>query len=361
MDILSDALSLMRTARPASVRTDGRAPWALRLPPVAGAGFHVVLHGTCWLLPAQDAGRSHPPLALAPGDVVFLRSGSAHVLADRPESELMTTGRQDFEAGADSAATAGTASAACAAEARSRYPIGRMRLGGSGVETSLLCGNYHLDQARPHPLLAQFPEVIHLPARPGRHPELSSAVQLLSAELERPRPGTDGIVSALIDALLLYILRAWLDEQPAQERSGWLAALSDPAVAPALAAMHGDPAEAWTVQSLADQAGLSRAAFARRFTTMVGEPPLAYLTRWRMTRAAAQLREDAELPLSAVAARAGYGSEFAFGKAFKREYGVAPGVFRRELQGVERGAGQRAGQGTGRPAAVERVGAAGRQ
>ncbi|MBF9069581.1 AraC family transcriptional regulator [Streptacidiphilus fuscans] len=349
MDILSDALSLMRTARPASVRTDGCAPWALRLPPVAGAGFHVVLHGTCWLLPAEDAGQSHPPLALAPGDVVFLRSGSAHVLADHPDSEPVTPRPGDFEA---------------AAEGSERYPIGRMRLGGAGgpggpggaagpggpgVETSLLCGNYHLDQARPHPLLAQFPELIHLPARPGRHPELSSAVQLLCAELERPRLGTDGIVAALIDALLLYILRAWLDEQPAQARSGWLAALSDPAVAPALAAMHGDPAEAWTVQSLADQAGLSRAAFARRFTTMVGEPPLAYLTRWRMTRAAAQLREDAELPLSAVATRAGYGSEFAFGKAFKREYGVAPGAFRRELQGMAR------------PAAVERVGAAGRR
>jgi AraC-like DNA-binding protein len=309
MDILTEALASMRTASPASVRTDGRAPWALRLPPVAGAGFHVVLHGTCWLLPADDSGRAYPPIALGPGDVVFLRDGRAHVLGDDPATTPTMPTPEQIEGS---------------------MPIGRVRLGGEGVEASLLCGNYHLDQARPHPMLAHFPEVIHLPARPGRHPELAAAVQLLSAELERPRIGSDGIVPALIDSLLLYILRAWLDEQPPAEARGWIAALSDPGVAPALAAMHADPAEGWTVQSLAAVAGLSRAAFAKRFTTLIGEPPLAYLTRWRMTRAAALLREG-DLPLSAVAARTGYGSEFAFGKAFKREFGRAPGIYRREL------------------------------
>jgi AraC-like DNA-binding protein len=309
VDILTEALASMRTARPASVRTDGRAPWGLRLPPVAGAGFHVVLHGTCWLLPAEDGEAAYPPIALGPGDVVFLRDGRAHVLADDP-------------------ATPPTTPAADVVE--DNRPIGRVRLGGQGVEASLLCGNYHLDQVRPHPMLAHFPEVIHLPARPGRHPELSAAVQLLSAELEHPRMGSDGIVPALIDSLLLYILRAWLDEQPPAAARGWIAALTDPGVAPVLAAMHADPGEGWTVQSLASVAGLSRAAFARRFTTLVGEPPLAYLTRWRMTRAAALLREG-DLPLSAVASRTGYGSEFAFGKAFKREFGRAPGVYRREL------------------------------
>lgn len=152
---------------------------------------------------------------------------------------------------------------------------------------------------------------------------------MLGSELENPRIGSDGIVPALIDSLLLYILRAWLDDQPAAAAAGWAAALRDPAVAPALAAIHGDPSAGWTVESLAVRAGLSRAAFARRFATLVGEPPLAYLTRWRMTTAAQLLRES-DVPLSAVAARTGYGSEFAFAKAFKREYGLPPGGYRHQ-------------------------------
>ncbi|WP_371480619.1 AraC family transcriptional regulator [Kitasatospora sp. NBC_00315] len=307
MDILTEALGSMRTGHPSSIRTDGRAPWGLRLPSVAGAGFHVVLQGTCWLIPLEGSGPVPEPVALGPGDVVFLRDGQGHILADDPATPALVP-----EPGQYSKAP----------------PIGALSIGGDGPRTSLLCGNYHLDQGRPHPLVRQLPELIHLPAGHGRRPELTAAIQLLGSELENPRAGSDGIVPALIDSLLLYILRAWLEERPAGAAEGWAAALRDPAVAPALAAIHTDPAARWTVESLAARAGLSRAAFARRFAAMVGEPPLSYLTRWRMTTAARLLRE-ADLPLSTVAARAGYGSEFAFGKAFKREYGLAPGSYRR--------------------------------
>ncbi|MBV6699472.1 AraC family transcriptional regulator [Kitasatospora aureofaciens] len=308
MDILTEALSSMRTAHPASVRTEGRAPWALQLPPVVGAGFHVVLYGTCWLVPLdREAGE---PVALSPGDVVFLRDGRGHVLADHPDTPPVLA-------------------EACRVDGS--LPIGTVSLGGDGARTSLLCGNYHLDQGRPHPLVRQLPALIHLETRHGRHPELAAAVQLLGAELENPRIGSAGIVPALIDSLLLYILRAWFEAQPPATAAGWAAALGDSAVAPALTAIHEAPATAWTVESLADRSGLSRAAFARRFATMVGEPPMAYLTRWRMTTAARLLRES-EAPLTAVAAQTGYGSEYAFAKAFKREYGQAPGGFRREAR-----------------------------
>ncbi|MEV0442417.1 AraC family transcriptional regulator [Streptomyces spectabilis] len=305
MDILTEALSSMRTGHPTSVRTEGRAPWGLRLPSVAGAGFHVVLHGTCWLIPVGAPPLQ--PIALNPGDVVFLRDGTAHVLADHPSTPAEEERAEQFSPGS---------------------PIGTVSLGGEGPRTSLLCGNYHLDQGRPHPLVGQLPEVVHLSTGRGRHPELSAAVQLLGTELEHPRIGSAGIVPALIDSLLLYILRAWLEDQPPATAKGWAAALSDSAVAPALAAIHTDPATQWTVESLADRAGLSRAAFARRFATLVGEPPMAYVTRWRMTTAAQLLRES-QVPLTTVAARTGYGSEYAFAKAFKREYGQAPGGYRR--------------------------------
>jgi AraC-like DNA-binding protein len=307
VDVLTEALASMRTERPASVRTNGRAPWGLRMPPAAGAGFHVVLHGSCWLLPRFSAGPGEPVL-LEEGDVVFLSSGPEHVLADAPgtPAELLKSERVQPD-----------------------MLIGVTELGGAGEPTtSLLCGNYHLDRARPHPLVQQLPELIHLRTGDGRHPQLTSAVGLLRTELDGPRIGSGGIVPALIDSLLLYILRAWLEERPADEPC-WATALRDPAVAPALAAIHADPANGWTVESLAARAGLSRAAFAKKFNAMVGEPPLTYLTRWRMTTAARMLRES-DASLAAVAARTGYGSEFAFAKAFKREFGQAPGGYRRE-------------------------------
>jgi len=133
-------------------------------------------------------------------------------------------------------------------------------------------------------------------------------------------------VPALIDMLLLYVLRAWLDEQPHGD-SGWATALRDPAITTALRQIHRHPDKPWTVEDLAAVAGLSRAAFAKRFTTIIGQPPLGYLTWWRMTTAARMLRETGA-PLRAVALRCGYASEYAFGKAFKRAYGVAPGQYR---------------------------------
>ncbi|WP_331763233.1 AraC family transcriptional regulator (plasmid) [Streptomyces sp. NBC_01590] len=310
MDILTEALASMRTGHPASVRTNGRAPWGVRLPPVAGAGFHVVLYGTCWLVPLNDTPPHLKPIPLSPGDVIFLRSGRGHILADHPSTPAVEATAEQIQRGS---------------------PIGSLTLGGKGPETSLLCGDYHLDQSRPHPLVRHLPEVIHLPTRHGRHPELSAAVQLLGSELENPRIGSDGIVPSLIDSLLLYILRAWLDDQPPTAAQGWAAALGDKAVAPALSAIHDDPSVQWTVESLAERAGLSRAAFARRFASLVGEPPMAYLTRWRMTTAARLLRES-NAPLTTVAARTGYGSEFSFAKAFKREYGLAPGGYRRQTK-----------------------------
>lgn len=195
--------------------------------------------------------------------------------------------------------------------------------------TVTLCGAYELGPARAHPLLHDLPELIHLPAHLGRHPELRATVDLLATELERPRLGTDAIVPALLDTLLLHILRTWLDQQATPATTtGWAAALNDPATTAALQAMHGDPARPWTVATLAAQAGLSRAPFARRFTALLGQPPLTYLTWWRMTTAA-RLLQETDAPLSAIAAKVGYTSEFAFASAFKRQHGTAPGRYRR--------------------------------
>jgi transcriptional regulator GlxA family with amidase domain len=129
--------------------------------------------------------------------------------------------------------------------------------------------------------------------------------------------------------MLLFLLRAWLDE-PRERESGWAVALSDPAAAAALRAMHDDPAHAWSVSELAARATVSRATLARRFAATIGEPSLSYLARWRMLLAARLLRDTADL-LAVVARAVGYGSEFAFAMAFKRHHGTAPGAYRRQV------------------------------
>jgi AraC-like DNA-binding protein len=302
MDVLSDALAAMRTGRPHSTRMLVHAPWGLQFPPSDGAGFHVVLQGTCWLIPREGS-----PIALGPGDVVFLPHGRGHGLADDPTTPLATIDAEPDRA----------------------TPIAQIRLAGAGACTAMLCGAYHLSRSRPHPLLADLPDVVHVPGRVGSHPALRAAVDLLANEIESPRPGVDASLSALIDLLLLYLLRAWLDAQANDAVAGWAAALHDPSIAVTLQSIHREPSRAWTVAQLGAQAGLSRAAFARRFSTLIGQPPLTYLTWWRLTLAACLLRES-DAPLRAVAERTGYATELALARAFKREYGLAPGAYRRQ-------------------------------
>jgi AraC-like DNA-binding protein len=203
------------------------------------------------------------------------------------------------------------------------------------LSTVMLCGLYRLDHARPHPLIRDLPEVVHLPARLGQHPELRASVDLLAFELQAARTGAGVAVTALLDLLLVQILRAWYEGQPAD---GWGAALADPAISAALQLIHHHPDQQWTVAKLGAEAGLSRAAFARRFRELVDLAPLAYLTWWRMTLAARLLRESDE-PLSAVARQVGYAAEFAFANAFKREYGIAPGRYRRAASDRSAGPG----------------------
>ncbi|GGN77583.1 AraC family transcriptional regulator [Nocardia rhizosphaerihabitans] len=292
MDLLSDVLATARTGRPASGMFVRHAPWGRAYPRIDGAGFHVVLQGSCWLT-RPDA----EPIALGAGDAVFMPRGVAHELVDQLDSRITeTAGPSDI-----------------------RF------VDGPGATATLLCGSYQLAADRTHPLLTELPEVVHIPARLGTHPSLRAAVDLLADELTDTRPGADAAIPPLLDLLLLYLLRAWLAET--KESSGWAAAVADAEISRALRAIHDDPAHGWTVESLGARAGLSRAAFARRFTSLVGEPPLAYLTRWRMLVAARLLR-DTDQPLATVARHSGYGSEYAFGKAFKREFGTAPGRYR---------------------------------
>lgn len=301
MDVLSDTISAMRTGTPDSGLTIRHAPWGRAYDSVPGAGFHVVLQGNCWLIP-----RRAQPIPLAVGDVVLIYRDWGHGLADHPDTPLSEV--------------AGP---------------GEPRLiEGLGARTSLLCGIYRFETDWSHPLWESLPEVVHIPARLGHNPQLRAAVELLTAELDTDRPGREAMLPALLDAMLVYVLRAWFDSQAEDGKlSGWAAVFHDPAIKAALHAIHDDPARAWTVEELGSRAGMSRASISRRFASLVGEPPLAYLTRWRMITAARELLST-DVPLSAIARRVGYQSEYAFAKAFKRVHGTAPGQYRHASRSV---------------------------
>jgi hypothetical protein len=258
VDVLSDVISSMRIGRPGFARTELRSPWGMRFPPSPGtAGFTVVLRGSCWLLVDGEE-----PVAVGPSDVIFAPRGDGHGLADDPATPLVEAAHPP-EPPAD----------------------------GDG-EVVTLCGGYRLDPHRTHPLLRDMPAVLHLPAHLGRHDDLRATLAALGRELETPRPGGAALVPLLLDMLLLYVLRAWFEDPPRRPGgAGWAAALADRSISSALHAIHRDPAHGWTVQSLAEEAGLSRAAFARRFAAATRQPPLAYLTWWRLTIAAGLLRD----------------------------------------------------------------------
>ncbi len=236
-----------------------------------------MLAGSCLLIPDNGA-----PLTLRVGDVAFLGRGIGHALTAVP--------------------------------------------GETDAETVLLCGAYQLDPSRAHPLLEGLPDVLHLPARLGHDASVRATVELLASELERDLPGSSSTVVALLDVLLLLILRTWLGETSTLT-TGWAAALQDPGIAAALRAMHEDIARPWTIPELATVAGMSRATLARRFTALVERAPLAYLTWWRLTTAARLLR-DSDATLAVIAHQVGYSSEYAFAAAFKRQHNLAPGRYR---------------------------------
>ena len=309
VDVLTDVLTAARVGGAVFARSEARAPWGLHFEGSRRAVFHIISRGTCWLrLDPTGARPGGTPTRLRAGDVVFLARGTGHVLSDDPATppvEFAALAGYDGDGG----------------------PVAGVRAGGSGPATGLVCGAYAFDADGPHPFLESLPELIHLPAESlSSGGPLDATVRLLCWEVEARDPGAQAVVDRLVDVLLIYVLREWLGRQE-EGCPGWFGGLRDPQVGGALSLIHGSPGRRWTIASLGAAVGLSRAAFARRFGVLVGEPPMSYLARWRMTLAARALRER-EDPLGVIAQQVGYDSEFAFAKAFKRLQGEAPGRYR---------------------------------
>lgn len=312
MDVLSDVLRVSALGNAILNRSELLAPWGLEVGVEVQAAIHVVQRGVCWLRVAKRA-----PLRLGPGDVVLVPRGTVHALVDDPR-----TPAEPFE------------------RALERMRARRARRRGARPEDTsvLVCAEIKFDQAEPHPLMTVLPPIIHVPAEAADGDGgLQAVVRILAREAQGDRMGAELVVPRLIDTLLVFVVRRWLEQQPV-ESAGWLGALRDPEIGRALALVHEEPSHRWTVDGLASRVAMSRAAFARRFTSLVGESPHAYVTRWRMNLAARLLRTTS-MSAERIATEVGYESPTAFNVAFRRHLAMSPGRYRKAAARRDAGEG----------------------
>ena len=307
MDALSAILAPVRLQQTCWGFTVGRAPWGLTFPGRKSCvRFHYVVRGSVWL---SVDNRDEPAVALTGGDLAVLPLGHGHVLRDHPGS---ASGHVDD-----------------VAQCGSRSIIKQFEVGAKGPETNFVTGAFVLEDPLARQILAVLPPVIRMrPEAEQGVPSFLENIQFVTREVEGDRPGSEIVLLRMADVIFIQILRAYLARVP-DDGAGFLGALRDPSTAAALAAMHHRAEVPWTVASLAKEVGLSRSVFAARFTQLVGEPPLGYLTRLRMQKAAILLREGATL--AKASHLTGYASEGSFSHAFRQWAGVAPGAYRKQL------------------------------
>lgn len=304
-DPVGEALHFLRMSGIFYCRSEFTAPWALDMPPMKRClMLHLVTEGRCWL---EVAGA--PNRLLQTGDLALVPHGEGHRLTSEPG----LPGVPLFEAPRE--------------EVSDRYEI--LRLGGGGARATAICGLFQFDHPAAHHLMAVLPKVIAVESWNSPHHDwIQSTLRVMAAEARAMLPGGETVITRLADILVIQAIRSWIAQDPAAQ-TGWLGALQDKQVGRAITAIHRDPAQPWTLESLAGVAAMSRSAFAARFTQLVGESAMHYLTRWRMLVAVSLLQEN-DSPLVEIANRLGYDSEAAFSRAFKRHLGVSPGSVRRD-------------------------------
>jgi AraC-like DNA-binding protein len=319
MDALSDVLRAVRLTGAIFFDLRVSAPWAAETPPgekivasmFPGADhlipYHVVTRGSCWAGLDADA-----PLRLEAGDVVVFPHGHPHVMSSAPGMR----GENNVE--------------------RYRHPADgqlpfTVHFGDSPADQGqVICGFLGCDSKPFNPLLDALPPMLRVSEKSGGR--IGAFVQYAIAESNAPRMGGESVLGRLSELMFVEVVRQYLESLP-PEQTGWLAGLRDQFVGRALTAMHREPARAWTLESLSHAVGLSRSALAERFTALVGQPAMQYLTNWRMQLAANQLLTGTQ-GVAEVAASVGYESEAAFSRAFKKIVGVAPGQWRRHKSGA---------------------------
>lgn len=330
MDVFSQILKALRLETGIFLEAEFTAPWCIDSAPGKDdvrhilpsaehvAIYHLLVEGGCRARLPDDGAA----LELGAGDLIMFPHGDGHLLgsdvhrAPVPAESLV--------------------------EPSPEGGLARIVHGGGGARTRFVCGYLACDSRLCRPMIGALPRMLRVPI--GNRTAASWIVKTLehaAAESRAPRAGTDAVLAKLSELLFVEAIRCYMETIPEQERS-WLAGLRDPHVSRALGLMHADPARAWTVDDLGREAGLSRSALAERFALLIGEPPMQYLTGWRLALAARALKEGNE-PIIRIAEQVGYESEAAFNRAFKREFGMPPATWRRHSRLAPGGGGRPGG------------------
>jgi AraC-like DNA-binding protein len=319
MDAFSQALSSVRMTGAIFVDAICTAPWGFSVPPMASVthllapgtehlvGYHLVTEGDA-LIGLEGS----PDIPITGGDIVIFPRGDPHTVANGTPLQLTDSGKALGQWLAGDFA-----------------PL-KVGAGGGGVVTRFVCGYFGCERHAARLFLAGLPACIKMNVRNDAAGEwLETSIRHLLNDTASSRPGRGMLLAKMAEAIFIETLRRYMEEMP-PEQIGWLAGARDPVVGSALALLHRKPCHAWTLAELAAEAGTSRSVLLQRFDRFLGEPPLTYLARWRLQLAARKLQTTQETVLN-VAADVGYGSEAAFNRAFKREFGVPPARYRKNF------------------------------
>ena len=325
MDPVTDIFRTMHVTAFGLHRLEATAPWGLiqekqteekvappgkKMLPTDLAHFAMLSRGNCWL----SVEGIPEPMPLTGDDCFLLARGTAIVLRDSPR----TRPRWSFR------------------EVRAKAKNNVAHCGGGGAPTTIVCGSLSFDHASLKPITQLLPSFILIKADQARTIALHITMQALASEMAEQAPGTDVVATRLAEVLFIQVLRAHIASGPKRNK-GWLRAIFDPQLGTALSAIHDRVNTPWTVESLAETAGMSRSAFAARFKELLGQTPLEYVTEWRMQKAM-HLLQQRDKKLIEVARSVGYESDAAFSKAFKRVVGANPrGYVKRGFEGCGNG------------------------
>jgi AraC-like DNA-binding protein len=319
VDVLSDVLLAVRLTGAVYYDIEARSPFVAQSPPTdviaakvaADAehliGFHVLTSGSCWVETVDDP---DPAVLMQAGDMVIFPAGEANILASAPgmrgQPDLPRYYRPVDEA----------------------LPFVIDINGDSDAEgCRIVCGYLACDKSPFNPLLESLPRMVHAPVSARSWAWMTGLLDAAIEASDERDAGQEAMLAKLSELMFVEALRAHIDGLPPEARS-WVAGLRDPEIGAALRLVHGRFGEAWTLERLAREVGMSRSSFADRFTAYVGMPPMTYLAQWRL-QVAARMLQNGTMSVAQVAAAVGYHSESAFNRAFKRQVGRTPGAWRR--------------------------------
>jgi len=326
-DTISDLLRAIRLRGAVFFYVEGTVPWVVETPcsleiiPAILPGvehlipFHGVARGSCWASLLDEE-----PVQMNEGDLVLFPQGDHHVMSSAPGLRAK-------------AVDSGVYSAPRPLQLPFSLFLTEQGMRTPGADTqsseiSVVCGFLGCDAKPFNPLLSSMPRLLRTPGIAADGTSwVASLLRSMVEESSRKRPGGEAVLERMSEMLFVEVLRRHVDDLP-QDQVGWLAGTREPAVGRALSLMHEKPAEPWTLEKLGEEAALSRSVLHERFVSYLGQPPMQYLTQWRMQLAAKRLR-DSDAKVHEVALEVGYGNEAAFSRAFKRAVGESPGAWRR--------------------------------